>query len=227
MPAPISIVIPTLNAAESIGPTLASLTPGLFEGLVAELILADGGSTDGIEAIAAEAGATLIEAPKGRGQQLAAGCAAARGDWLMVLHADTVLSPEWCDAVRTHLQGHADSAGYFALRFDDPSLPARLVAGWANLRARLFGLPYGDQGLLVSRTAYRAAGGYAAIPLMEDVALVRRLSLRALPATATTSAARYRRDGWLRRGARNLTTLCLYFAGVAPEKLADRYARSR
>jgi hypothetical protein len=86
-------------------------------------------------------------------------------------------------------------------------------------------LPYGDQGLLVRRDVYDAAGGYDRIPLMEDVALARRLPLRAIPAIAVTSAARYRRDGWLRRGWRNLSTLALWFAGVSPERLARRYRR--
>ena len=102
----------------------------------------------------------------------------------------------------------------------------RLVALWANLRSRL-GLPYGDQGLLISRDLYDIVGGYRDIPLMEDVALVRALKdkLRRIDATATTSAAKYQNQGWLKRGGRNLITLLQYFAGVDPEKLADRYRR--
>ena len=227
MSAPISIVIPTLDATATLGPCLAALTPGLFDGLVAELILADGGSSDGIEALAEEAGAILLRAPRGRGAQLAAGCATARAPWLLVLHADTRLSPDWPAAVAAHLRDTPDRAGWFRLRFDTRARAGGLVAGWANLRARLFGLPYGDQGLLVRRDLYRAAGGFPAIPLMEDVALVRRLRLAPLDAVATTSAARYERDGWLARGWRNLTTLALWYAGVAPERLARRYARGR
>jgi hypothetical protein len=116
-------------------------------------------------------------------------------------------------------------AGYFRLRFDSNSLPARIVAGWANLRARLFGLPYGDQGLLVPAALYHKCGGYADIPLMEDVAIARSLrrDLCSIDATATTSAERYLQQGWLRCGAYNLGSLALYFCGVAPEKLARRY----
>jgi hypothetical protein len=107
---------------------------------------------------------------------------------------------------------------------------ARIIAGWANLRSALFALPYGDQGLLVSRALYDKTGGYRPIPLMEDVALVRRIGRRRLArlrVAAVTSAARYATDGWLRRGWRNLTTLALYFLGVDPERLARRYSRGR
>ncbi|HSF96811.1 MAG TPA: TIGR04283 family arsenosugar biosynthesis glycosyltransferase [Thermohalobaculum sp.] len=230
MSAPVSVVIPTWQAANSIGPCLAALTEGLMEGLIAELILADGGSDDAIAEIAEAAGARLVVAPRGRGRQLAAGAEAARGAWLLFLHADTVLAPGWAAAVLAHMNRHPDRAGYFALRFDAAGLAPRLVAGWANLRARLFGLPYGDQGLLVSRALYAQSGGYPEIPLMEDVALARRLGRRRLArigAEVVTSAERYARDGWLRRGWRNLTTLALYFLGMSPERLAERYGRGR
>jgi hypothetical protein len=171
-----------------------------------------------------------VTAPRGRGQQLAAGARAAHGDWFLFLHADTVLTPGWAEVIRSHIANGPQRAGYFALRFDAPGPMARLVAAWANLRSALFALPYGDQGLLVSRLLYRQTGGYRPIPLMEDVALVRRIGrwrLARLGAVAVTSASRYGGDGWLRRGWRNLTTLALYFLGVAPERLARRYAQSQ
>ena len=230
MTAPLSVVIPTLDAADRIGPCLGALSEGLMSGLIHELIIADGGSEDGIAELADALGARLVTAPRGRGRQLAAGARAAHGDWFLFLHADTVLPPGWVEAVRAHIDAGPQRAGYFALRFDTPGPMARLVAGWANLRAALFALPYGDQGLLVSRLLYRQSGGYPEIPLMEDVALVRRIGQRRLTrlrATATTSAARYAAEGWLRRGWRNLTTLALYFLGVDPERLARRYARGR
>ena len=227
MSAPLSIVIPTLNAAERIGPCLGALGEGLMCGLIHELIIADGGSDDAITELADALGARLVTAPRGRGRQLAAGARAARGEWLLFLHADTVLPPGWAGVVRSHMDSGPQRAGYFALRFDTPATTGRLVAAWANLRSALFALPYGDQGLLVSRLLYRQAGGYRSIPLMEDVALVRRIGRRRLVrlgAVAVTCAERYGADGWLRRGWRNLTTLALYFLGVAPERLARRYA---
>lgn len=225
MTAPVSVVIPTLNAADGLGPCLGALTEGLMRGLVAELVLADGGSSDAIAAVADAAGARLVRAPRGRGAQLAAGAAAARADWLLFLHADTVLGPGWAEAAARHVAGPADRAGWFRLAFDSNHPMARVTAGWANLRARALGLPFGDQGLLIHRTLYASAGGHPAIPLMEDVALARALRgrLMALDATATTSAERYARDGWLRRGARNLSTQALWFAGADPARLARRY----
>ena len=229
MPALLSIVIPTLNAEGPLPRALAALVEGLEAGLIRELVVTDGGSTDATEAVADAAGAVWVAGPASRGGQLLRGCAAARGDWLLVLHADTVLQPGWSQAVLRHLQDGAGAA-HFRLAFDARGLAPTFVAGWANLRARLFRLPYGDQGLLVARTDYDRAGGYPDQPLMEDVALVRALSragvaLRTLDARAVTSADRYRRDGWLRRGARNLGTLARYAAGADPVRLAERYRR--
>lgn len=199
---------------------------GLEAGLITELVVADGGSSDATCAVADAWGAQIVTSAPSRGGQLRAGCAEARGDWLLVLHADTVLQPGWTNAVGAHLAAHSGTqrAGYFRLRFDKGG---RGVAAWANLRARVFGLPYGDQGLLVARSAYDRVGGYQDIPLMEDVAMVRALKgqLALLDSVAVTSADKYRRDGWVRRGARNLLTLARYFAGADVSLLARQYRR--
>ena len=225
MPAPISVVIPTLNTAPTLGPTLASIFAGVEAGLVREVIFADGGSIDSLDTLADEVGAEIVTAPKGRGTQLRAGVRAAQGDWVLVVHADTILSPDWTDAAQTHMAHFPTKAGYFRLQFDKNTWPARCTAGWANLRSRLFGLPYGDQGLLIAQTVYVKAGGYPKILLMEDVALARALRgyLRPLPATATTSAQKYVAEGWLRRGWRNLTCLFLYLIGRDPADILKRY----
>lgn len=225
--APVSIIIPTWNAAGRIGPCLGALGEALFEGLIAELILVDGGSSDDIEAVADGIGARLITAPRGRGQQLAAGARAAQGEWLLFLHADSVLAPGWHVAVREHVSRTPDRAGFFRLLFDSDRGVARVVAGWANWRARRLGLPYGDQGLLVARKLYDDVGGYPEIDLMEDVALARRLRgrLRALDASILTSSERYEQEGWLRRGGRNLWTQMRYLLGADPAGLAVGYER--
>lgn len=231
MSAPLAIVIPTLNAADALGPCLGALTEGVIEGLVSELVLADGGSDDGIEDVADALGARLVRSEPGRGTQLAVGAAATNAPWLLFLHADTVLAPGWSAAVQAHIASDPSRAAHFRLRFDSRHPMARITEGWANLRSAIFGLPYGDQGLVISRKLYREVGGYPPQPLMEDVALVRgigRKRLAALPVLATTSAERYDREGWFRRGWRNLTTLGLYLLFQAdPKRLAKRYHRSR
>ncbi|MEP5091107.1 MAG: glycosyl transferase, partial [Paracoccaceae bacterium] len=160
-----------------------------------------------------------------RGAQLQRGCRLAKGDWLLILHADTELETGWTGTVRSHLT--QESGAYFKLRFRARGAMPKMVAGWANLRSRVFGLPYGDQGMLLTRTLYDAVGGYQDQPLMEDVALARSLRGRliCLPIGARTSARRYQQQGWLRRGSRNLLTLARYFGGTDPTELAEKYLR--
>ncbi len=224
MPAPISIVIPTLNAEHALPACLQALMEGLHAGLVRELIISDGGSTDRTLVIAEEAGAEVIDGRASRGGQLRRGCARAKGDWLLVLHADTVLQPGWTTTVADHIPSKAPAA--FRLAFRSSGIAPRWVAGWANLRSRVFSLPYGDQGLLLPRALYIRVGEYADQPLMEDVALARALPrITLLDALAVTSAERYERAGWLRRGGRNLWTLTRYLLGSDPEHLAQVYRR--
>lgn len=226
MPAQLSVIIPTLNAAEDLPACLESLLEGVVEGLIRELIVSDGESSDKTRDIADEAGAILVTGAATRGGQLKRGCAAAQGPWLLVLHADTQLDPGWSHRVAAHLKHGQGAPACFRLAFRAGGLMPHLVAGWANLRTRLFGLPYGDQGLLVHKQDYDRAGGYPDQPLMEDVALIRALpKVSLLPETAHTGAERYQRSGWLRRGAGNLWTLLRYFAGVSPERLAARYSK--
>jgi rSAM/selenodomain-associated transferase 2 len=224
----LSIVIPTYNAGDALRRSLPPLASMAAVGLLHEVILADGGSDDATAAIAEDSGAVLITAPKGRGGQLAAGGDAARGGWLLFLHADTVLEPGWEDAVRTFIADpeNADRAAYFGYRLDDRTPMACLLEAIVGLRCRLLRLPYGDQGLLISREHYLRVGGFREIPPMEDVDIVRRIGRRrlsALPCNAVTSAVRYRRDGYLRRPLRNLFCLALYFLGVPPRSLLRFY----
>lgn len=222
MRAPISVIVPTLNAQQHLGGCLESLMPGLEAGLIRELIVSDGGSDDATVALAKAWGADVVTGPASRGAQLRRGCDAAQGRWLMVLHADTRLGADWVGAVIAHLE--TDKAGWFRLAFDRGGRAGRFVAGWANLRSRL-GLPYGDQGLVVPRRLYDMVGGYPDQPLMEDVAIARALSgqLAMIDAVARTSAVRYQRQGWLKRGARNIWTLARYFGGASPHDLVQQY----
>ena len=228
MSAPITVIIPTLNAAAHLPATTEALLPGLTDGLIAGLILSDGGSTDGIETLAKELGARLVTGPKGRGGQIKRGVEASRSPWLLILHADTQLSENWSKIAAVHIAKHPDKAGWFQLAFRARGIAPALVAKGANLRSKHLGLPYGDQGLLIPRDLLAQVGGFPDIPLMEDVALARRLKgrLRPLDAAARTSAERYESEGWVRRVARNLGTLARYGLGASPEVLKKRYENS-
>jgi rSAM/selenodomain-associated transferase 2 len=212
-----------LNAAAELSHTLAALAGCQ---VIGEIVVVDGGSQDESATIAREAGARVIETPRGRGSQLAAGAAAAAGNWLLFLHADCRPLPGWEDVVQRFIAGSPDKAGYFALALDDTAPAARRLERVVAWRCWALALPYGDQGLLIHRNLYDAVGGYGAIPLMEDVDIVRRLGrtrLQPIGATMLASARRYQRGGYLRRALRNLCCLTLYFAGVSPAKITKIY----
>ena len=226
MRAPISVIIPTYNAAQDLPACLSALGEGLSAGLIRELIISDGRSDDDTKTIAEAAGATWLTGPAGRGGQLRRAAEAAEGAWLLALHADTCLERGWSDAVLSCL-ADPETAYYSHLRFDAGGFAPRVVAGWANLRSAMFRLPYGDQTLLIARDVYEAVGGYDDIPLMEDVAIARRLGPRLKPsgATAVTSADKFQRRGWINRGSRNLWLLGRYLAGADPAELARVYRK--
>ncbi|AMJ63208.1 TIGR04283 family arsenosugar biosynthesis glycosyltransferase [Bosea sp. PAMC 26642] len=223
----VSIVIPTLNAAALLPPALAQFDAARTEGLIAEIIVSDGGSRDDTVALAQAAGAAVLPGPAGRGEQLARGASAARADWLLFLHADTTFDAGWLQAVSTFITREGeDRAAAFAFALDDDAPAARRLERIVAWRSRILALPYGDQGLLISRKLYDEIGGFRPLPLMEDVDLVRRIGrrrLHILDVRAVTSAARYRRDGYRRRSLRNLVCLSLWFAGVPPRLIAKLY----
>jgi rSAM/selenodomain-associated transferase 2 len=215
----IDVVVPTLNAASDLARTIASLGGCEDHDLVLRLTVCDGGSRDDTLAIARAAGAAVIVTAPGRGRQLAAGAAAGSAPWLLFLHADTTLGAGWADAAKRFMTEttNAARAGYFRLRFDSRDPRARRVERLVAWRCRTLGLPYGDQGLLMARAFYQRLGGFAVLPLMEDVDLVRRIgreNLVALDTDVVASARRYERDGWLLRPLRNLSCLALYSAGI-------------
>jgi rSAM/selenodomain-associated transferase 2 len=175
---------------------------------------------------------TWVDAPPGRGSQLNSGAALATGTWLWFVHADSRLPSGWLDAFRNlEADPNAVVGGAFRFCLDSPAWQARLLERAVAWRVRWFDLPYGDQGIFVRRDVFTALGGFASIPLMEDVELIRRLKgsgrLRHLRLSLTTSARRWEEEGWWRRSARNLVTLARYGAGVSPEKLASRYYGER
>ena len=231
----ISVVIPTLNAEATLAATLSALVPAAVEGLVREVVVVDAGSTDKTVDIVEDAGAQLLRKSGGRGYQLAVGAMRTKQPWLLFLHADTVLEAGWEREANLFMERTDAKAAAktgrprrrrSALR-STTSAPSRACSSSVvAARCALLRLPYGDQGLLIPRQLYDEVGEFRPLPLMEDVDFVRRLGRRRvtlLSARAVTSAERYRQTGYLRRSARNLMCLTLYFAGVPTNVINRRY----
>jgi len=230
----ISVIIPTLNDERHLSPTLASLVPAAVDGLVREVIVVDGGSTDHTLAIADGAGAEIVTAKPGRGLQLRAGVERARFPWLLFINADTVLDVGWDRDAGHHVERvdsgrRRPSAAAFRFALDDEGVWPRSLEALVAIRTGLLKLPYGDQGLLISRRLYDEVGGFGTMPLMEDVDLVRRLGRRRisiLNARALTSAESFRRANSLSQIARNQACLGLYLIGVPVGTIAALFRRS-
>lgn len=224
----ITIVIPALNAETTLPATLTALVPAALEGLVREVIVVDGGSVDRTRQIADQAGAELLTAPPNRGTQMRAGANAARHPWLLFLNADTVLDAGWereadhfMERVDSGASRHAAAAFRFAL--DDDGIAPRALEALVRLRCAVLRRPHGAQGLLISRAAYDEVGGHRTVPLMEDIDLVRRVGVRRmklLRAQAISSAAHYRREGYLRAIASNQAQRILYCLNLTPARAA-------
>lgn len=217
----ISIVIPVYRDGDALARTLADFDPCGAEVIVAA-------TAEDREALAALRSArpdvVWIESPRGRGRQMNAGAAAARGEWIVFLHADTQLPRGWAAAI-AEAQRRGCAIGCFRFVLDSARMAARLIEIGVAARVRLLRLPYGDQGIFVRRAVFEPMGGFADLPIMEDVDLVRRtpgaLFRSALP--AVTSARRWERDGWIRRSAGNVLLVARYFAGADPNRLARLY----
>ena len=221
----LSIVIPTLQAATSLAAVLTCVNESDF---ASEIIVSDGGSSDDTRDIALSSGAHFIESSKGRGRQLADGAENCGGDWLLFLHADAMPGGGWADAVRDFMaaQGNGERAAAFRFALDDPSTAAGRVERMVAWRCRVLALPYGDQGLLLSRDFYRRLGGYRRIPMMEDVDMVRRIGRRRLAildVPVVSSAVRFRQGGWVARPARNILCLALFLLGLPPRLIRRIY----
>ena len=222
----ISVVIPTYNAAHCLGKALNCVAT------FGNVIVSDGGSSDTTCDIAKEHGATLILTAKGRGAQLKAGSDAAATDWLLFLHADTQIDQEAIAAIHRFIEepDNQRRAGYFRFKLDDDSPQAEKLENIVAWRCANFALPYGDQGLLIHRDFLNVLGGYAEIPIMEDVELVRRITkahgekaLINLEANAVTSADKFLRDGYRWRSTKNLFCLFLFWLKIPPRLIACIY----
>jgi rSAM/selenodomain-associated transferase 2 len=222
----LSIIVPTLNEAANIGPCLQALQPYRSR---CEIILADGGSSDATVAIAAALADIIVQSPRVRAEQMNAGAARAQAELLLFLHADTFL-PD--NALAPMRQGIAAGRqwGRFDVRLDGEHPLLQVVAVMMNLRSRLTGIATGDQGIFMTRQAFRSVGGFPAIALMEDVAIGKRLKKLGRPhciaQKAVTSARRWERHGLLKTILLMWRLRLSYFFGGHPDDLAKRYYRS-
>ena len=220
----LSVIVPALDEAAGIAATLQALAPLRADGH--EVIVVDGGSRDATAAIAARFSERVLQAPCGRARQMNAGAAVASGDALLFLHADTRLPGNAAQLVREALERRA--WGRFDVRIEGRSRWLAVVAFCMNWRSRLTGIATGDQAMFMRREAFAAAGGFAEIPLMEDVELSVRLKAISAPACirtrAATSGRRWERHGVLRTVLLMWRLRLAYFLGARPEDLARRYA---
>jgi rSAM/selenodomain-associated transferase 2 len=215
----VTVIIPVFRDAAALARALA-----VTDFSRAELIVAATPDDESLAPLrASRPDIVWIYAPRGRARQMNAGAAIATGDWLVFLHADTRLPSGWLDAIADADRDPVVNAGCFRFALESESLFARAIELGVRARVALLALPYGDQAVFVRRTAFVALGGYADLPIMEDVDLVRRLRrhgrLLRSPLPALTSARRWERDGWVRRTARHLWLIALYFCGVPPGRL--------
>lgn len=216
----ISVVIPTLNAEATLVRTLGALVPAVVEGLIKEVIIVDGGSEDATLEIAESTGCTVLHADAGRGLQLWQGCKAAKGDWLMILHADSLLGDGWMDHVRDHMKHFPLRAGYFRLAFDDPSWFASFWAEVVAFNSRWLAIPSGDHGLFLSRALYDAVGGYKDQVAFEDLSIdlaLGRARLRPIPVSLTTNGERFRKGSWYLSLFGKAGGFVLYLLGFPPK----------
>lgn len=221
----LSIIIPTLNEAGTIVSRLTELEPLRRRGV--EVIVVDGGSSDGTPELAAEMADDIVRAPRGRATQMNAGAREARGEVFLFLHADTRL-PEHADQrILTGLAGTTKSWGRFDVAIDSVHPLLRVVATFMNWRSRLTGIATGDQAIFVRRSAFERCGGFPAIALMEDIALSRKLKWLGRPLClaqrVVTSGRRWERHGLLRTIVLMWRLRLAYFLGADPARLALHY----
>ena len=223
----LSIIIPVFNESQIINSTIHYLSELTFSGSP-EIIVVDGnplGST--INAITSS-GIIKIIGRKGRGSQMNIGAAAASGDVLLFLHADTLLSNDALDQIIVAFQQHDIVGGAFDLEIKSKKRIFRLIERSASIRSRLTRIPYGDQAIFLNKRFFDQIGGFKDIPIMEDVELMQRVKkagkkIKFIPRKVRTAARRWEKEGIVYCTLRNWTLIVLYLLGVSPEKLNKFY----
>ena len=222
----VSIVIPTLNEEAALSDHLPRLRDVAG---VQELVVADGGSSDRTCAVAAEHGATVVTAPRGRGRQMNAGARQSQGDLLVFLHADCWLEPHAILEARALVRETGVIAGAFRQQIEGRRPIYRWIEGFASVRAKVLRTPYGDSGLFLQRRFFEAIGGFPEVPLCEDLGIARRLRRHGRVAVARSrvhlSARRWEERGVLRTTMLNWWVASMYTLGVSPHRLYQTYYR--
>lgn len=223
----ISVVIPTLNSARELRRTLPPLLDGVSCGVLRQVVVADGGSSDETLQIADAAGCDIVESEPRRARQIRAGAGASKGKYLLILYPGVALAPGWAgEAERFARSDQARTrAGVFELALEDASPEARRALFWARLRARVMKLPYGEQGVLMSRFFYDGLGGYPDQASLDDVEFARRIGAKRwvwFSGQAKVSAKALSRQG-ARGPLTKLTLLARHMMGADPIELAKAY----
>jgi rSAM/selenodomain-associated transferase 2 len=223
----VSVIIPTLDEAGSIAETIAATAAETPH----EILVVDGGSRDHTRAIAHANAARVVDAPPGRATQMNAGAAVATGEVLLFLHADTVLPFGWSDAITRAVSDPRIAGGRFDIHLDGSETIFRVIEAFMNARSRMTRIATGDQAIFVRRSVFHALGGYAPIPLMEDIEFSTRLKrhgrVACLRSRARTSVRRWRRQGPWRTIVRMWWLRARYALGTSPDRLARWYAHIR
>lgn len=221
--AKISIIIPTLNESKHIKTTLASTQLSTN----VEVIVVDGGSEDNTVDIAQSTGVKVIVGYQNRACQMNAGAMNATGDILLFLHADTLLPTDFDAMIRTALQQPGIVAGAFSLRINATHTGLRLVEWGVKWRSKWLQMPYGDQGIFITKEVFNYIGGFPELPIMEDFQLIRDLKrlgkITFIPVPVITSPRRWLKKGILQTTLINQVVIIAYFLGVSPQRIRSWY----
>jgi rSAM/selenodomain-associated transferase 2 len=226
-----SIILPVLNERDLINPMMDHLES--LEGREnCDFIVVDGSSDGGTIKAVTRQGVQCVKSPQGRASQMNAGAAMATGEILIFLHADTRLPRQALELINQAMTRQALIGGAFDLRIDTERLILKIIARIASLRSRLTRIPFGDQAIFIRSDYFHQMGGYPEIPLMEDVALMRRIKRAGgrvgfIPEPVITSARRWELEGILYTTLRNWILLSAYTLGAEPDKLAKYYKEAR
>ena len=217
----VSVIIPTFNEAPRIAETLASISQSAPH----EIIVADGGSTDGTREIAGEMGARVISAPKGRGSQMNHGAETTTGEFLLFLHADTIPPDNFPHIIANTLNRPNTAAGAFRFKLSGDMGASPLIEALVNLRCRFFGTPYGDQGIFIRRAIFHQIGGFSNLEAMEDLYFIRKArnaaKIRIARESVLTSPRRWQQSGLIRTFLRHQLMFLFDRIGI-PDRLISQ-----